>query len=66
MRQFSVCIIFMIIFLSVQATECVDRIFSESHVNMYLCQNYSNYKETRTLLYEARVKVLNDYIFKKN
>ncbi len=45
-----------------KATECVDRIFQEEKVNLYLCQNYSNYKETTTLLFKARTKILNDYI----
>jgi hypothetical protein len=30
-----------------------------------LCQNYTNYNETRTLLFKARAKILNDYIGEK-
>lgn len=51
--------------LKTRATECVDETFKEEYVNLYLCQNYSNYSETRTLLFKARAKILNDYIGEK-
>lgn len=47
---------------ALRATVCVDRTFKEEHVNLYLCQNYSNYSEARTLLFKARTKALNEYI----
>lgn len=60
-------IILLLICLSLKsrATACVDKIFYEDHLNLYLCQNYSNYHETRVLLFQARAKALNDYIVKK-
>lgn len=45
-----------------QSTECVDRFFKQDRVTLYLCQNYSNYSETLTLLYKARTKILSEYI----
>jgi hypothetical protein len=48
-----------------RATECADRFFKEGRVSLYLCQNYSNYNETRALLFKARTKALNEYIEKK-
>jgi hypothetical protein len=50
---------------SVNATECLEKTFKEEHLNIYLCQNYSNYNETRTLLFKARAQILNDYIAEK-
>lgn len=50
---------------TVNATECVEKTFKEEHLNIYLCQNYSNYNETRTLLFKARAQILNDYIAEK-
>lgn len=57
-------LLFLLLTLGIhsQATECVDKLFEEENVNLYLCQNYSNYHETRTLLFKARTKALNDYI----
>jgi len=63
-RVFSV-LIFSLLSLTTWATECVDKTFKEEYVNIYLCQNYSNYNETRTLLFKARTKILNDYIGEK-
>lgn len=58
--------VFVILFLSffcrISATVCVERTFKEKHLNIYLCQNYSNYNETRSLLFETRAKILNEYI----
>lgn len=48
-----------------KATECVDRIFHETKVDIYLCQNYSSYHETTAILFKARTKILNDYILQK-
>ncbi|MDY3319899.1 hypothetical protein PG637_10875 [Riemerella anatipestifer] len=59
----TILILFFSLFsLTIKATECVDKTFKEEHLNIYLCQNYSNYNETRTLMYKARAKILNDYI----
>ena len=60
----------LLLFLSffssiIKATECVDRTFKEEFVNLYLCQNHSNYNETRTLLFKTRAKILNEYIAEK-
>lgn len=65
MRRSLFIFILLIFTFSVQATECVDRVFHENKVVLYLCQNYSNYNETTTLLFKARTKVLNDYINEK-
>jgi hypothetical protein len=65
MRQFKLSLIFIIFSVAVYATECVERFFIEEHINLYLCQNYSNYHETTTLLFKARTKILNDYIAAK-
>ena len=51
--------------LSLKATECHDKVFMEEYVNLYLCQNLSNYNDTRALLFKARTKVLNEYIREK-
>ncbi|HEU4496143.1 MAG TPA: hypothetical protein VFR70_03755 [Flavobacterium sp.] len=61
---------FLILFLSLlgqasKATECADRIFKEEHVNLYLCQNYSGYHESRALLFKIRTKILDRYISEK-
>ena len=48
--------------LALKATVCVDRTFKEEYVNLYICQNYSNYSMTRTLLFKARTQALNEYI----
>jgi hypothetical protein len=61
-KQILAIILFLISWQWVDATECVDRIFKEEKINLYLCQNYTNYRETRSLLFKARTKVLNDYI----
>jgi hypothetical protein len=70
-KQFkTITTIFLLLFLSfsslnIKATECVDRTFKEEFVNLYLCQNHSNYNETRTLLFKTRAKILNEYIAEK-
>lgn len=46
----------------VQATVCIDRVFQHEHLTLYLCQNHTNYSETRTLLYQARAQQLNQFI----
>jgi len=56
---------FSLLSQTVKATECVEKTFKEEHLNIYLCQNYSNYNETRTLLFKARAQILNDYIAMK-
>lgn len=65
MRQTILLCILLTFNIAAQATECVDRVFQEDKVNMYLCQNYSNYNETTSLLFKARTKVLNEYINEK-
>ena len=65
MRQTILLFILLTFVIVAQATECVDRVFQENKVNLYLCQNYSNYNETTSLLFKARTKVLNDYINEK-
>lgn len=65
MRQTLLLFILLTFDIVAQATECVDRVFQENKVNLYLCQNYSNYNETTSLLFKARTKVLNDYINEK-
>ncbi|CAN5411596.1 hypothetical protein BH10BAC1_BH10BAC1_13180 [soil metagenome] len=46
----------------VRGTECVDRTFLYDHIDFHLCQNYSNYNETTSLLYKARANQLNKFI----
>lgn len=46
----------------VSGTECVFRTFRYEHIELQLCQNYSNYNETTTLLYKARAQQLNRFI----
>jgi hypothetical protein len=65
MRQTILLFISLTFVTVAQATECVDRVFQENKVNLYLCQNYSNYNESTSLLFKARTKVLNDYIREK-
>jgi hypothetical protein len=50
----------LLFFLSVNvsATECVDRVFNGEKITLRLCQNYSNYNETTTLLFAERVRQL--------
>lgn len=62
MKQTLLIYFLFILSLTVQATECIDKFFQEDKVNLYLCQNYSNYNETTTLLFKARTKILNNYI----
>jgi hypothetical protein len=59
-----VIILSLLTLLTIQtkATECSVKIFQEEKINLYLCQNYSAFQETRVLLFKARTKVLNDYI----
>jgi hypothetical protein len=62
----TILILLLLIFCTTaKATECSDRIFREEKINLYLCQNHSDYSEERSLLYKARTKVLNDYIKNK-
>ncbi|SHE38348.1 hypothetical protein [Dysgonomonas macrotermitis] len=65
MRKLFFIICFIISVSQAKATVCVDRTFKEEHLNLYLCQNYSSFRETLGLLYQARAKVLNDYIAEK-
>ena len=65
MKRTFLIVLFSLFSLQINATECVDKTFKEEHLNIYLCQNYSNYNETRTLLFQARTKILNDYIGEK-
>lgn len=65
MKKFLLFSLLLVLSSTAQATECVDRYFKESKINLYLCQNYSNYNETRALLYKGRTQVLNEYIKKK-
>lgn len=59
-------ILFVLLFSqTIKATECIEKTFKEEHLNIYLCQNYTNYNETRTLLFKARAQILNDYIAQK-
>jgi len=46
----------------VHGTECVDRTFQYDHIDFHLCQNYSNYNETTSLLYKVRAKQLDKFI----
>ena len=45
-----------------RGTECVFRDFSYEHIKLQLCQNYSNYNETTSLLYKERTKQLDKFI----
>ncbi|MBW6483138.1 MAG: hypothetical protein K0B10_08750 [Vicingaceae bacterium] len=65
MNKTFLILFFWIFSLTIKATECIEKTFKEEHLNIYLCQNYSNYNETRTLLFKARTKILNDYISEK-
>jgi hypothetical protein len=65
MKRTFLIVLFSLFSQQINATECVDKTFKEEHLNLYLCQNYSNYNETRTLLFQARTKILNDYIGEK-
>lgn len=58
-------LLFLAICPIIRATSCVDRIYQEDKLNLYLCQNHSDFNETRGLLYKAKAKVLNDYIKEK-
>jgi len=62
MKHFFTAFLLLILCTTAKATECVDRIYTEGKINLYLCQNHSGFNETRGLLYNARAKVLNDYI----
>ena len=55
-------VLFSILCTTAKASECVFSIFQEEKINLALCQNYSAYQETYTLLFKARTKVLNDLI----
>lgn len=62
LKRFSLLIIILFTHTLVQATVCIDKTFSHKNINLYLCQNHSNYNETRTLLFKARAQVLNQFI----
>ena len=62
MKKVSLLIFLLLFSLKIVATECVGRIFQDEYLNLYLCQNHSNYNETRALLFETRAKILNTYI----
>jgi len=65
MKRTFLILFFSLFSLTIKATECVDKTFKEEYLNIYLCQNHSNYNETRTLLFKARAKILNEYIGEK-
>ncbi len=65
LKKILLILFFTLFSQSVNATECLEKTFKEEHLNIYLCQNYSNYNETRTLLFKARAQILNDYIAEK-
>jgi hypothetical protein len=65
MRRTILLFFFLNLVYAARATECVDKVFQEQKLNVYLCQNYSNYKETTSLLFKARAKVLDNYIKEK-
>ena len=65
MNKILLILFFTLFSQTIKATECVEKTFKEEHLNIYLCQNYSNYNETRTLLFKARAQILNDYIAEK-
>lgn len=65
MNKFFAIFLLSLISLTLKATECVDKTFKEKHLNIYVCQNLSNYNETETLLFKARAQILNDYIGEK-
>jgi len=62
MKPILLFILLLIFYNAVKATECVDRVFKADKVNVHLCQNYSNYHETTSLLFKARTTVLSTYI----
>ncbi len=48
----TLALLFVLLFSqTIKATECIEKTFKEEHLNIYLCQNYTNYNETRTLLF---------------
>ncbi|HPG12920.1 MAG TPA: hypothetical protein PLU37_15410 [Chitinophagaceae bacterium] len=49
-------------FTSAKGTECITIEFKYDHLHFNLCQNYYDYNETVTLLYEARSRQLNNFI----
>ncbi len=62
MKCFVFCLCFSISSLFSYGTVCVDKTFQYENLNLYLCQNHSNYNETTTLLYKARAQQLNKLI----
>jgi hypothetical protein len=62
MKQYAIALFLLTFCATAKATFCVDRIYQEEKINLYICQNHSCFNETRSLLYKARTKVLNDYI----
>ena len=62
MKKIFILSLFALLSMQAKATECSGRIFQEEKINLYFCQNHSNFSETRALLFKAKTKVLNDYI----
>ena len=62
MKRYAIALFLFTLCTTAKATFCVDRIYQEEKVNLYLCQNHTCFNETRSLLFKARTKVLNDYI----
>ena len=62
MKQYFIALFLLIFCTNAKATFCIDRTYQEEKINLYLCQNHSCFNETRSFLFKARVKVLNNYI----
>ena len=65
MKYLITALLFLMFCTTAKATHCVDTVYQKAKITLYLCQNGSEFNETRALLYEARTKVLNDYIQEK-
>ena len=65
MKYYFTILFFLALSTPVKATFCIDRIYQEEKIKLYLCQNHSGFNETRGLLYKARTKILNTYIKEK-
>lgn len=57
--------LFLIFCTTAKATVCEDRVFQKEKIELSLCSNYGRIGERGYLLFEARTKVLNDYIKNK-
>lgn len=62
MKRFLILMTILLTASLLKATVCIDRYFSEKHINTYLCQNHSGYNASRTMLYKERTKRLNSFI----